>query len=250
MNLLSWPICRQASWWQQSAAQRQTKLPISTWSRIQVNQSRIRLQVFLQLGLEHKFQGAFFFFSDVLGHRKENFTCKGPRQQVAVTASCHTAQAACRYLQSTASTEGQMKEEVGGIHSPNFPSQTFLLEQVTTPAGLWHTPSFSKPGAVSSPPKHTIKIIPQPLAAADSSFNAALFPDIFEKVIQLFLSWAFSSCRAPAGLSSALMSTTRFFFPPSDSSKGDAECKAVSSENSLARAFWWWARDVLPVGLD
>lgn len=55
----------------------------------------------------------------------------GGQQQVAVTAGCHTAQAACRYLQSTASTEGQREEEVGGIHSPSFPSQTFLLEQVT-----------------------------------------------------------------------------------------------------------------------
>lgn len=136
---------------------------------------------------------------------------------------------------------------VASIPPTSHPKLFFLSRSAHL---LWHSPSFSKPGAMSYPPKHTIKTTPQPLAAADSSFNAALFPDIFEKVIQLFLSWAFSSCRAPAGLSSALMSRTRFFFLPSDSSKGDAECKAVSSENSLARAFWWWARDVLPVGLD
>lgn len=90
----------------------------------------------------------------------------------------------------------------------------------------------------SFPSKHTIRITPQTPVAADSSYNAAVSPDIFEKVIQLFLSWAFSSCCVPAGLSSALMNTTSFvFFLPSDSSKGDVECKRVSSENSLARAF-------------
>lgn len=110
-----------------------------------------------------------------------------------------------------------------------------------------------KLGAMKSfPSKHTIRITPQTPVAADNSYNAAIFPDIFEKVIQLFLSWAFSSCCVPARLSSALSWTqpVLFFFLPSDSSKGDAECKRVSSENSLARAFWWWARDVLRVSLD
>lgn len=78
----------------------------------------------------------FFFWSTgkKTSHADKRTMSVGGQQQVAVTASCHTAQAACCYLQSTASTEGQMKEEVGGIHSPNFPSQTFLLEQVSTPA--------------------------------------------------------------------------------------------------------------------
>lgn len=70
-----------------------------------------------------------------------------------------------------------------------------------------------KLGAMKSfPSKHTIRITPQTPVAADNSYNAAIFPDIFEKVIQLFLSWAFSSCCVPARLSPALMNTTSFGF--------------------------------------
>lgn len=70
--------------------------------------------------------------------------------------------------------------------------------------------------------------MPWTLAAAKSSFNAALFPDTFlHKTSQLFCSWAFLSWRVPAGLSSVLMSTTCFVFSFPDSNKGTAECKSL-----------------------